>query len=158
MRVLASDPFVSGETMTAHGVESRALDALLRESDVVSCHAPYTSGTHHLMSDAQFNLMKPSAIFLNTGRGKVVDEPALVRALKDAKIAGAGLDVLEQEPPDVGNPLLRMSNVVISPHMASYSNEANVARRRRVGEEVAAVLSGKRPANVVNPSVLERLD
>ena len=157
MRVLAYDPFVAPETMTGLGVEPRSLDELLRESDFVSVHAPHSKGTHHLMSEAQFSLMKPSAIFVNTGRGKVVDEPALIRALQEGRIAGAGLDVLEEEPPDPANPLLKMPNVVVTPHMASYSNEANVARRRRVGQEIAAVLTGKRPRNVVNPAVLERL-
>ncbi len=109
------------------------------------------------MGEGQFGLMKRSASFVNTGRGKVVDEPALISALERGTIAGAGLDVLEEEPPDPNNPLLEMSNVVITPHMASYSNEATVARRRRVGQEIAAVLSGKRPRNVVNPAVLERL-
>ena len=157
MRVLAYDPFVEPATMTGLGVEPRSLDDLLRESDFVSVHAPHTKGTHHLMGEAQFALMKRSAVFVNTGRGKVVDEPALIRALEAGAIAGAGLDVLEEEPPDPDNPLLKMSNMVITPHMASYSNEANDARRRRVGQEIAAVLTGKRPRNVVNKSVLERL-
>ena len=157
MRVLAYDPFVEPAAMTGLGVEPRSLDDMLRESDFVSVHAPHSKGTHHLMGKAQFALMKPSAVFVNTGRGKVVDEPALIRALEAGQIAGAGLDVLEEEPPDPDNPLLKMSNVVITPHMASYSNEANDARRRRVGQEIAAVLTGKRPRNVVNKSVLERL-
>jgi D-3-phosphoglycerate dehydrogenase len=157
LRVLAHDPFVSADAMTSLGVEARSLEDLLRESDFVSAHAPHTKDTHHLMSDAQFDLMKSSAVFVNTGRGRVVDEPALIRALQQGKIAGAGLDVLEDEPPDPSNPLLAMANVVVTPHMASYSNEANVERRRRVGQEIAAALSGRRPRNVVNPSVLERL-
>ena len=157
MRVLAYDPFVEPAAMTGLGVEPRSLDDVLRESDFVSVHAPHSKGTHHLMGKAQFALMKPSAVFVNTGRGKVVDEPALIRALEAGQIAGAGLDVLEEEPPEPNNPLLKMPNVVVTPHMASYSNEANVARRRRVGEEIAAVLTGKRPRNVVNKSVLERL-
>ncbi|MBA2446471.1 MAG: C-terminal binding protein [Chloroflexi bacterium] len=157
MRVLAFDPYVKPDAMAQIGVESRPLEELLGESDFVSAHAPYNEGTHHLMSEAQFGLMKPSAVFVNTGRGKVVDEPALIRALQAGKIAGAGLDVLEEEPPQPSNPLLSMENVVVTPHMASYSNEANVARRRRVGEEIAAILTGQRPRNVVNRSVLERL-
>ena len=157
MRVLGYDPFVEPAAMTGLGVEPRSLDDMLRESDFVSVHAPHSKGTHHLMGKAQFALMKPSAVFVNTGRGKVVDEPALIRALEAGQIAGAGLDVLEEEPPEPNNPLLKMPNVVVTPHMASYSNEANVARRRRVGEEIAAVLTGKRPRNVVNKSVLERL-
>ncbi len=157
LRVLAYDPFVSADMMAEHGVEARSLEDLLRESDFVSAHAPHNKGTHHLMSDAQFALMKPTAIFVNTGRGKVVDERALIRALEQGKIAGAGVDVLEQEPPDPKNPLLTMPNVVVTPHVAYFSDEAYVASRRRVGQEVAVILSGRRPRNIVNPAVLERL-
>ena len=157
LRVVAHDPAVPLEVMREHGVEARSLEDLLRESDFVSAHAPHTSGTHHLMSDAQFALMKPTAIFVNTGRGRVVDERALIAALERGAIAGAGLDVLEQEPPDPANPLLAMPNVLVTPHVAYFSDEAFVASRRRVGQEVAAVLGGRRPRNVVNPVVLERL-
>lgn len=154
LKVVAYDPFVSAEAMAEADVEPRTLEQMLSEADFVSAHAPHTTGTHHLMSDSQFALMKPSAVFINTGRGRVVDEPALIRALQSGKIAGAGLDVLEDEPPDPANPLLSMPNVVVTPHMASYSNESNVARRIRVGEEIAAVLTGQMPRSVVNKAVL----
>lgn len=157
LRVVAHDPFVAPELMAHHGVEARSLDDLLRESDFVSAHAPHSEATHHLMSGAQFSRMKPTAIFINTGRGRVVDEPSLIRALEEGTIAGAGLDVLEEEPPDPNNPLLTMPNVIVTPHVAYFSNEAFVASRRRVGEEIAAILGGRRPRNIVNPSVLERL-
>ena len=101
--------------------------------------------------------MKPSAIFVNTGRGPVVDEEALIAALREGKLAGAGLDVLEQEPPDPNNPLLSMPNVTVTPHVAAQSNESAVARRRRHGEEIARVLTGKRPLHPVNREVLDRL-
>jgi D-3-phosphoglycerate dehydrogenase len=100
--------------------------------------------------------MKPTAIFVNTGRGRVVDEPALIKALQEGKLAAAGLDVLEDEPPDPNNPLLKMDNVMVTPHTAFYSDEAFVESRRRVGQEIAAILSGKRPRNCVNKEVLER--
>jgi D-3-phosphoglycerate dehydrogenase / 2-oxoglutarate reductase len=157
MRVLAYDPFVTPEAMAEAGVESRSLDDLLRESDFVSAHAPLSRGTFHLMGEPQFRLMRKHAIFVNTGRGGVVDEPALIKALQEGWIQSAALDVLEQEPPDPNNPLLKMSNVIITPHIASYSVEANVARRQRVGEEIAAVLTGGRPRHVVNPQVYERV-
>ena len=157
MRVVAFDPYVPAEVMTAHHVEPRGLDDLLPEADVVSVHAPLTRETHHLLGEPQLKAMKPTAILVNTARGKVVDEEALMRALREGWIAGAGLDVLEQEPPDPANPLLRMPNVVVTPHMASYSNEGNVARRRRLGSDIAAVLTGQRPPHVVNPAVLDRL-
>jgi D-3-phosphoglycerate dehydrogenase len=156
MHVIAFDPFVSADVMEGLGVGSRSLEGMLSEADIVSAHAPHTRGTHHMMSDAQFALMKPTAIFVNTGRGRVVDEPALIRALKEGKIAAAGLDVLEDEPPDPNNPLLKMENVIVTPHTAFYSDEAFVESRRRVGQEVAAILSGRRPRNCVNREVLDR--
>jgi D-3-phosphoglycerate dehydrogenase / 2-oxoglutarate reductase len=157
MRVVAFDPLVSADVMREHGVEARSLEDLLREADFVSAHAPHNRHTHHMLSDAQFALMKPTAIFVNTGRGKVVDEAALIRALQSGRIAGAGLDVTEVEPAAKDNPLRSMPNVILTPHVAYYSDEAFIASRRRVGEEVAAVFQGRRPKHVVNPSVLERL-
>ena len=156
MNVIAHDPYVSADVMEGLGVGSRSLEDMLRESDFVSAHAPHTKGTHHLMSDAQFALMKPTAIFVNTGRGRVVDEQALIRALQEGKIAAAGLDVLEDEPPDPNNPLLKMDNVIVTPHTAFYSDEAFIESRRRVGQEIAAILTGKRPRNCVNREVLDR--
>jgi len=156
INVIAFDPFVSADVMAEHGVGSRTLEGMLSEADFVSAHAPHTKSTHHLMSDPQFALMKPTAIFVNTGRGRVVDEPALIRALREGKIAAAGLDVLEDEPPDPNNPLLKMENVIVTPHTAFYSDEAFVDSRRRVGQEVAAILTGKRPRNCVNRDVLDR--
>jgi D-3-phosphoglycerate dehydrogenase len=157
LRVLAFDPYVPAEVMAGLGVEPRGLEDLLRESDFVSVHAPLTRETRGLIDAPKLRLMRPTAVLVNTARGKVVDEPALIRALDAGWIAGAGLDVLEQEPPDPNNPLLRMANVVVTPHMASYSDESNVARRRRLGEDIAAVLTGRRPAHVVNPAVLDRV-
>ena len=156
MNVIAHDPYVDASVMEGLGVGSRTLEELMRESDFVSAHAPHTAGTHHLLGEAQFALMKPSAIFVNTGRGRVVDEPALIAALQQGKIAAAGLDVLEDEPPDPNNPLLKMDNVLVTPHTAFYSDEAFIESRRRVGQEVAAVLTGKRPRNCVNKDVLDR--
>ena len=156
MNVIAHDPYVDASVMEGLGVGSRTREELMRESDFVSAHAPHTAGTHHLLGEAQFALMKPSAIFVNTGRGRVVDEPALIAALQQGKIAAAGLDVLEDEPPDPNNPLLKMDNVLVTPHTAFYSDEAFIESRRRVGQEVAAVLTGKRPRNCVNKDVLDR--
>lgn len=157
LRVIAHDPFVTPEAMAEHGVESASLEQVFRESDFVSAHAPHSKATHHMIGAAQFGVMKPTAIFVNTGRGKVVDEAALIAALREGKLAGAGLDVLEDEPPSPDNPLLSMPNVVVTPHVAAYSNESVIARRRRHGEEIAAVLTGRRPRNCANKAVLDRL-
>ena len=158
LRVLAFDPYVKPEAMAELRVERReTVEDPLRESDFVSIHAPLTRETRGLIDSTRLRLMKPTAVLINTARGPVVDEAALIRALDEGWIAGAGLDVLEREPPDPSNPLLKMANVVVTPHMASYSDESNVARRRRLGQDIAAVLTGRRPAHVVNKTVLDRL-
>jgi D-3-phosphoglycerate dehydrogenase len=101
--------------------------------------------------------MKPTAYFINTGRGPVHNEADLIRALQEGKLAGAGLDVMEQEPTAPDNPLHAMENVVLTPHSASVSDWANVERRRRVGQDIAAVLQGRMPRAVVNKEVLARV-
>ncbi len=154
MTCLAYDPFVKPEVFAEHGVEQASLDDVCRRSDFVSCHLPLSKETFHLVGADQFRLMKPSAIFISTGRGKVVDEAALIAALREGRLAGAGLDVLEQEPPDPANPLLKMPNVALSPHVASVSDESYVARRRLLGQQIADVLEGRVPKGVVNPAVL----
>lgn len=157
LTVIAYDPFVKAEAMAELGVKAATLEEVFQQSDFISAHAPHSKATHHLISTPLFDLMKPDAILINTGRGPVVDEEALIAALKAGKLAGAGLDVLEQEPPDPSNPLLTMPNVTVTPHVAAQSNESAVARRRRHGEEIARVLTGKRPLHAVNREVLERL-
>jgi D-3-phosphoglycerate dehydrogenase len=117
-------------------------------------HAPATPEAKGLLTEKHFRLMKPTAWFINTGRGHTVDEPALITALQQGWIAGASLDVFEVEPPRQDNPLLQMSNVILSPHNASASSRFDPARKRRVGQELALVLSGKWPMSCVNPTVL----
>ncbi|MCH9009415.1 MAG: hypothetical protein IIC21_02160 [Chloroflexi bacterium] len=102
--------------------------------------------------------MKPTALFINNGRGPTVDESALIKALQEGWIAAAGLDVLEQEPPDPDNPLLSMENVTLTPHVASASERMRPETRRRVGQEIALVLTGRWPRTCVNPSVLDKTD
>ena len=156
LRILAYDPFIEELVATRYGAEPVGLTELLQRSDFVSMHAPDTAEAYHMLTEEHFRLMKPQALLVNTGRGPTVDEAALIRALQEGWIAGAGLDVLEQEPPDLENPLLHMENVILSPHVASASARMEPVRRRRVGEEVALVLSGRWPRACVNPSVLEK--
>lgn len=156
MPCIAYDPYVKAEVFQEYGVEQVSLDDVFRRSDFVSCHLPLSTETFHLIGDAQFRLMKPSAIFVSTGRGKVVDEPALIAALQERRIAGAGLDVLEQEPPDPANPLLHMPNVAVSPHMASVSDVSEVERRRLIARQIVDALHGTVPHGVVNPLALSR--
>lgn len=156
MHVIAYDPYLSELTMSAEGVEPASLDELLARSDYISMHAPLNDETRHMLSSAQFRAMKPSAVVINTGRGPTIDERAMIEALRAGEIAAAGLDVLEQEPPDPNNPLLTMANVILSPHVASATTRMRPETRRRTGREVALVLRGRWPMSCVNPTVLPR--
>lgn len=150
MRVLAHDPFVGHETMAALGVSAASLGELLAEADYVSLHCPLTPETGHLIGEAQLRLMKPTAVLLNTSRGPVIDESALMRALREGWIAAAGLDVLEDEPPAPDTPLLRMDNVVLTPHVAGYSAHGVEIRWRLSAETVLALTRGEPPRSWVN--------
>jgi len=156
VHMLAYDPYIEELVITQYGVEPVGFSELLQRSDIVSMHAPSTPEAYHLMTEDHFRLMKPEAIFINTSRGATVDEPALIKALQEGWIAAAGIDVFEQEPPDPSNPLLRMDNVILTPHVASASARMDPERRRRVGHEIALVLTGRWPRSCVNPSVLEK--
>jgi D-3-phosphoglycerate dehydrogenase / 2-oxoglutarate reductase len=156
LHMLAYDPYVEEVAMSPYGVEPVGLGDLLERSDIVSMHAPATPEAHHLLREEHFRLMKPSALFINTGRGPTVDEAALVKALGEGWIAGAGLDVLEVEPPAPSNPLLGMDNVILTAHVASASARFDPARLRRVGHEIALVLRGRWPRSCVNPAALEK--
>lgn len=157
MHVIAHDPYVSELTISEAGVEPVGWQELLERSDYLSIHVPLNEETHHLLGADAFAQMKSTAVVINTARGPVIDEADLIQALSDNVIAGAGLDVLEQEPPDSDNPLLAMSNVVITPHVASATNRMRPETRRRVGREVALVLRNRWPMSCVNPTVLPRV-
>ena len=158
VHMLAYDPYIEELVMTGYGIEPVGLTELLQRSDIVSMHAPSTPEAHHMLTEEHFRLMKPQSIFINNGRGPTVDEDALIRAMQEGWIAAAGLDVLEQEPPDQENPLLHMDNVILTPHVASASARFGPETRRRVGQEIALVLSGRWPRTCVNPTVLEKTD
>ena len=154
LRVIACDPFVSQSDADPWGVTMVDQETLFKESDFVSCHVPLTPKTYHIIGELDFRNMKPSAYFINTGRGKVVDEKALIRALQEGWIAGAGLDVLEQEPPAPDNPLRKMENVVLTPHYASASERGGVERFKKAGRQLVTILSGRWPDDgLVNPAV-----
>jgi D-3-phosphoglycerate dehydrogenase len=156
--MMAYDPYIEELVMSPYSVRPATLEEVLTQSDFVSMHAPATADAHHMLTEKHFRMMKPGAIFINTGRGPTVDEAALIKALQQGWIAGAGLDVLEIEPPKPDNPLLKMDNVILSPHVASASARFDPARRRRVGQEIALALQGMWPRSPVNPSVLEKGD
>jgi D-3-phosphoglycerate dehydrogenase len=154
LRMMAYDPFIEELIMSDLGVQPASLDQVLSQSDFVSMHAPDTPHTRGMLGAQHFAKMKKSAIFLNTGRGPTVQEAALIAALQSGQIAGAGLDVFEVEPVKPDNPLLAMPHVILSPHNASASARFDEARKRRAGQEMALVLSGRWPMSCVNPTVL----
>jgi glyoxylate reductase len=157
MRVLYSD-FVRREDLEKQfGYRFVDLRTLLRESDFVTLHVPLLPQTKGMIGPAQFALMKPTAYLINAARGPVVDERALVAALQEGRIAGAGLDVYETEPADMANPLLKMENVVTLPHVGSATEATRQAMVDLAVDNVLAVLQGKRPLTPVNPEVLFRL-
>jgi D-3-phosphoglycerate dehydrogenase len=156
LNVIAYDPYVSELEITGAGVEPVGFAELLARSDFLSIHAPDNEETRHAIDAAALAQMKPTAIIINTARGPIIDEAALIAALREGRIAGAGLDVLEIEPPARDNPLLTMENVVVTPHVASATTRMRPETRRRVGREVALVLRGRWPMSCVNPTVLPR--
>jgi D-3-phosphoglycerate dehydrogenase len=156
LTVVAHDAYVAPEEMTRRGVRPAAsLEALLAAADFVSIHAPLTAETRHLMGEAQLRAMKPTAFLINTARGPLIDERALVFALREGWIAGAGLDVFEREPPPAEHPLLALDNVLLTPHVAGLSDEGQETCRRRLAAAMADVLSGGWPAGseLCNPAV-----
>lgn len=154
MQVLYTDAVANATLEQEVGARRVPLDDLLRESDFVSCHVPLTSETRHLIGRAQFAMMKRTAVLVNTSRGPVVDEVALVEALRSGTIAAAGLDVYEAEP-RLAPGLADLPNVVLAPHLGSATVETRAKMARMAAANLVAVLSGERPANCVNPEVLE---
>jgi len=155
MNVLGFDPFVTESEMQLHGVvKIDDLNMCLPICDFISLHAPLTKSTHHLFSAKQFELMRDSAFVINLGRGSLINEQALYSALVTKKIAGAALDVLEQEPPNSDNPLFALENVIFTPHFGGDTLEAKDRCSESITQEVDVVLNGKISRNVVNPQVL----
>ncbi len=155
-RIIAYAPHVPRVLFETFEVEPVEFDRLLQESDFVSMHTALTSENRHMMGLEQFSRMKPTSYFINTARGELVDETALYAALSEGLIAGAGLDVLELEPPDRDNPLLELDNVLITGHFAYYSEESREELFKWPWEEVARILQGEWPQGLINAQVKER--
>lgn len=157
MKVSAYDPFVSAEDMAKGGATKvESLTELAAGADVISVHAPLSKGTTHLVNAAVLAAMQPHAIIVNTSRGGLIDEAALIEALKAKRIAGAGLDVFEQEPPAADNPLFAMQNVVLSPHVAGVTEDALKGMAMSVADVIDNVFAGRRPATLLNADLWER--
>lgn len=158
MKVIAYDPLLESHVFASYDVAQAELEDVLRESDAVSLHMQLTDRTRAMIDEKALRMMKPGAILINTARGAVVDEAALIRALQEGWIAGAGLDVTAKEPCDSGNPLLSMDNVVVIPHTAGVSSSVAAEHHLRPVAEVIRILSGRppRPEAFVNPEVWKR--
>jgi D-3-phosphoglycerate dehydrogenase len=156
MRRLVADPYADAGTLRALDASVVPLEQLMRESDFVVVACLLTDETRHLIGLPQFSVMKPSACFINVARGPIVDEPALIDVLRAGRIAGAGLDVFEQEPVDPANPLLAMDNVIVTPHALCWTDECFHAIASDGLQSVVDFSLGRRPAHVVNPEALMR--
>jgi D-3-phosphoglycerate dehydrogenase len=156
MRFVAYTRPPAPDVLDAHGVTSVSLDELLQTADYVSVHCPLTPETRHLIGERELRLMKRDALLINTARGPVVDEAALIRALNQGWIAGAGLDVLEKEPPEPSNPLLRMENVILTPHLGGNSDRFPQDFFEASVEAILDLAAGRHPQFVVNPGVQPR--
>lgn len=148
--VIASDPFVNKETASEFGVKLVELDELFASSDYLSLHAPLTEETKHIINKETICKMKTGVILINTSRGPLINEKDLYDGLVSGKIAGAALDVMETEPPDPSNPLLKFSNVLLTPHAAFYSEKSGIELRRKSFEEAVRIATGKEPLHCVN--------
>ena len=156
MRCIAYDPFADAKAMAELGVELVSLDEVFARSDVLTINCPLTDGTRHLVNAVRLGLMKPSAYLINTARGGIVDQGALTTALQNGGIAGAGLDVLEVEPPSPDDPLLQLDNVIVTPHALCWTDQCFAGNGRADIRAVLDVQQGKTPVGVVNREVLER--
>lgn len=153
MRLLATDPCADPQALADLGAEAAPLELLLAESDFVSLHATMCPETAGMIGAAQLRLMKPTAYLINAGRGGLVDQEALTEALNEGWIAGAGLDVLRQEPPDPHDPLLQAENAVFMPHCSSFTYDTVALVNQRVADNVLEAFSGARPRSLVNGEV-----
>lgn len=153
MRVLAYDPYLTAEQIKAKGAEKVEFDDLLRQADFVSVNCPLTKESRYMLNARAFGLMRPEAYFITTARGFIHDENALAEALANKQIAGAGLDVWEEEPPPHDHKLMAFDNVLLSPHTAGATHESRQNMARIAAEQVLDILDGKKPPRLINPEV-----
>ena len=157
LRLIAADPFAEPQIARELGVELADFDTLCRQSDFVSLHCPLLPETHHLVGASALSLVRPGAILVNTARGPLVDTASLLLALDEGRLAGAALDVFEDEPLPAGSPLRHHEKLVLTDHTAWYSEESQVELQRTAAEAVATVCTGGLPGSLANPLVLKTL-
>ena len=156
LNCIAFDPYVKKEEMFQYGVEKVEMKELLRRSDYISLHSPLTKETENAFGFEEFRAMKKTGWVINTSRGSVIREDDLITALDQKLIAGAALDVLAKEPPDENHPLIHRENVIVTPHMASWTWDSRDDLQVKGAEEIVRVLKGEKPKNVVNPEVFSK--
>jgi D-3-phosphoglycerate dehydrogenase len=154
LKLIACDPVIDRQTMEEHGALKVSLEELLSRSDFVSIHVPLAEKTRHTIGERELRLMKPTAVLINTARGEIIDQRALVRALTEGWIAAAGLDVLDPEPPAADDPILSLDNVVLTPHIASYSDVFHEGFWRHSVDTLVATSKQGMPRWIVNPEVV----
>jgi phosphoglycerate dehydrogenase-like enzyme len=155
MKFIAHDPFADKGVAAELGIELVGLEDLFRRADVLSVSCPLTPDTRHIVNAERLGLMKPTAYLINTARGPIVDQKALTKALQERRIAGAGLDVLEQEPPDAADPILKLDNVILAPHALCWTDQCFAGNGAADVKAVLDMQHGREPRGVVNRAVLE---
>jgi D-3-phosphoglycerate dehydrogenase len=153
LNVIGYDPHVDTKLTKEASITLKSLPEVLKESDYITCHPFLWHETFHILSEKEFKMMKPTAYVINTARGPVIDQKALIKALQEKWISGAGIDVFEKEPIDSDDPLLKMDNVILTPHTAFYSDASDKRVRTSVAQEAARVAHGHLPKNIVNKGV-----
>jgi D-3-phosphoglycerate dehydrogenase len=158
MRILGYDPYLTPEAKTPleKWIEFCEMERLFRESDVISLHIPLLPATQKLIGARELEWMKPEAFLVNTSRGGIIDEAALIECLKEKRIAGAGLDVFAQEPPEKDHPFKKLENVILTPHTAGLTRESVLRMGLEAARSAIAVLQGRRPEGIVNPEVFSQ--
>lgn len=156
MKFIAHDPFADPRVATELGIELVALEELFRRSDILCVNCPLTPETHHIVNAERLALMRPTAYFINTARGPIVDQAALTKVLQEKRIAGAGLDVFEQEPTDPEDPLLKLDNIIVAPHALCWTDQCFAGNGAADVKAVLDVMKGIVPRGVVNRAVLEK--
>ena len=162
LKVYAYDPYVNEEVIREYKAEPASFEFIIKNCDIISLHVPLNSNTYHLIGESELKSMKQEAVLINTSRGAIVDEDALIKALKEGWIRYAGLDVFEkinvfnESEKKIDHPLFHLDNVILSPHCAACSDESLIEQKKKAVKEIVAVLSGKWPKNCVNPGVIPR--
>jgi len=156
MRFIAHDPYADKSVAAELGIELVSLEDLFRRADILSVNCPLTKDTRHIVNAERLALMKPSAFFINTARGPIVDQAALTKVLQEGRIAGAGLDVFETEPPDANDPILKLDNIIAAPHALCWTDQCFAGNGAADVKAVLDVQKGLVPRGVVNTSVLQQ--